>query len=118
MSLKKILIIGNGTQETNADVFKQINNFDEVLRLNNFVIDGFENFVGSKITKYGFSSEVEPDRIKSNIEIHSINELLLYNVNKFSVFNKKLLENVTDITDDVDIIIQADTECLNYIMMK
>ena len=103
MQNKSILIIGNGTQ-----ISKNVNfdDFDEVLRLNNFKIDGFEHLVGTKITKYGFSSEIFIDRIKFNLEKYDINELLLYNVKNNHIFStsslsQKLNRKINDITDDI-----------------
>ena len=45
---KSILIIGNGQSILNNDFQNQIDNFDTVLRINNYKINGYEQFLGSK----------------------------------------------------------------------
>ena len=45
---KSILIIGNGQSILNNNFQNQIDNFDIVLRINNYKINGYEQFLGSK----------------------------------------------------------------------
>jgi hypothetical protein len=48
--MKTIILIGNGPSATRYPIGHKINLFDEVVRFNNYVIDGYEEFVGSKTT--------------------------------------------------------------------
>ena len=45
---KKVIIIGNGPSVMNYNLGKIVNNFDIVVRLNNYKIDGFEDKIGNK----------------------------------------------------------------------
>ena len=46
----KILIIANGPSVNKFQYGDIIDKFDNVIRINNYITDGFEEFVGSKIT--------------------------------------------------------------------
>lgn len=67
---------------------KTIDNFDIVLRLNNFETDNFEEFVGTKTDFYGISTNIPKEIIKKNIDKYEIKELYLYDVNLNSNHNK------------------------------
>ena len=47
---KSVILVGNGPSVLRAKRGKFIDTFDEVVRFNNFVTDGFEDFTGSKTT--------------------------------------------------------------------
>lgn len=50
--MNKIIIIGNGVSALNNENGKFIDAADVVVRLNNFKIDGFEKYVGTKLDVY------------------------------------------------------------------
>ena len=60
MSDKKIIIIGNSPTITSSKLGKVIDEFETIVRFNNFVTDGYEQFVGSKtdIWAIGTSSSI------------------------------------------------------------
>jgi hypothetical protein len=45
----KIIIVGNSDNNLNYNFGKEIDNFDVVVRFNNFQLKGFESYVGTKI---------------------------------------------------------------------
>ena len=46
------LVIGNGNIDLNGYTYKMINRCASVIRMNNFIIDGYEDQVGTKITHW------------------------------------------------------------------
>jgi hypothetical protein len=45
---RQIILVGNGPSVLNHNIGDSINQFDTVVRFNNFVVHGFEHFVGKK----------------------------------------------------------------------
>ena len=45
----KIIIVGNGPSVLNKELGEKIDNFDKVVGINNFQIEGFEKYVGTKV---------------------------------------------------------------------
>ena len=50
MNDESILVIGNGESILKKRLQAKIDNFDKVLRINNYIINDFELFVGTKLT--------------------------------------------------------------------
>lgn len=48
MNQNTIVIVGNGPSVLNREMGRQIDNFDTVVRINNFVTEGYEKYVGSR----------------------------------------------------------------------
>ena len=49
---KNIILVGNACEIIDKSYGRYINDFDEVVRMNRFLIDGFEDSVGTKITTH------------------------------------------------------------------
>lgn len=47
--MKNIILIANGLSSTKKKLGEVIDNFDNTVRFNNFIVDGYEEFVGRKI---------------------------------------------------------------------
>jgi len=99
---KSILIIGNGQSILNNDFQNQIDNFDTVLRINNYKINGYEQFLGSKTDIWfnGANSKlVAPYKIPkkivvaipSSIFLKHKNNIMTYVSKRINVGNKKIL---------------------------
>jgi hypothetical protein len=56
--MNRIIIIGNGSKALTNENGKFIDESDIVIRLNNFKIDGFEKYVGTKIDIYSCWSKI------------------------------------------------------------
>ena len=99
---KSILIIGNGQSILNNNFQNQIDNFDTVLRINNYKINGYEQFLGSKTDIWfnGANSKlVSPYKIPkkivvaipSSIFLKHKNNIMTYVSKRINVGNKKIL---------------------------
>jgi hypothetical protein len=53
---KKIIVIGNGSSVLDHELGDTINSFEEVVRFNDYKIDGYEKYVGSKTTIWARSN--------------------------------------------------------------
>ncbi len=56
------VLVGNGPSSLEARNGDKIDAFEHVVRLNNYMIEGFEAFVGSKTTLWAFTPGVVPPR--------------------------------------------------------
>lgn len=82
-SNKKILLIGAGRSALKNDKFGDIiNTFDDVLRFNNYKIDGFEKFVGTKTTGWISRS----NNVKQNLKMYNISKDYL-DKNNIKIYN-------------------------------
>ena len=100
MSIKydnnSILIIGNGESIINYEIGNQINKFKNIVRINNFKINGYEKFIGKKTTIWfnganqGLKKRSEfPDKIIVSIP----SEILSKKENISSVIYKRINNN-------------------------
>ena len=56
MNTEKIVIIGNGESVLNNQFGSLIDKFDNVARINNYRINGYQNFIGEKTTILHFGN--------------------------------------------------------------
>lgn len=59
MKIDKVLLIGNGPSVTQYELGGEIDQFEVVVRFNNFVTEGFEAHVGSKTDVWAVNSVVK-----------------------------------------------------------
>ena len=64
-----VILIGNGPSALNGKFGKQIDSFDLVVRINNFVTKGYEDFIGSKTDLWIHNHTLDIKKeIEENIE--------------------------------------------------
>ena len=56
MTSSSIIVIGNGSSVLDKEYGKIIDDFEEVVRFNNFIIDGYEKYIGTKTTIWARSN--------------------------------------------------------------
>ena len=69
----EIIIIGNGSSILNYEFGDVINNFKEVVRINDFEIEGYEKYIGTKTTIWGRSNS---NRTKNRLIDDSISVVI------------------------------------------
>lgn len=70
MKTNDIIIVGNGPSVLHREKGAEIDNFNKVVRINNFAIDGYEKFVGTKTNIWTRSaSDLVYDRCDSSFEL-------------------------------------------------
>lgn len=94
----KIVIIGNSPSITNSKMGNEIDRFDIVIRLNNYVINGFEEYIGKK-TDYVFVTFAT----KYNKELMQINKSKIYLFAAEHYNNMNFLKTRMNRTDAIQI---------------
>jgi hypothetical protein len=102
----KICIVGNGACALKVENGKLIDSCDEVVRIKNFQIDGFEKYIGNKTTIYsskwfGWFDRKTYEPLKFNFldDVHTVvfmfsNEKPLAHLSEYSLlYNKLQLQN-------------------------
>lgn len=83
----KVLVVGNSPNNLKKKKGKVIDSFDIVIRINDFKINGFEDYVGTKTTHWvtSFSPAID------NREINIFNKVFTANFNQTNeIFNKRI----------------------------
>lgn len=92
-SIQKILIIGNSPDVIKHEMGKTINDFDLVVRINDFKTDGFEKHVGTKVDYWftSFSPAIDIRMIDNFKEIFTVNSN--WSEDEFNRRIKRLIPN-------------------------
>ncbi len=80
MNDESILVIGNGESILKQRLQKKIDSFNQVLRINNYIIDDFELFVGTKTDIWfnGANSKlVQPKILPNQVIVAPPSEIII-----------------------------------------
>lgn len=112
---QSVLIIGNSPEVFNKSLGEKIDEFDHVVRINAFEIEGYEKFVGTKTTIW--CSGASSANTKFDVDIENIKLIVLIPI---STLNRENLHNMIEerlliSREDFEILPKSDIEYINSI---
>ena len=82
---KNVIIVGNSKELLNRPLGEEIDKFDVVVRLNNFKIDGYEKYVGTKTNAFHMNYlSIPKEHIQSVLSLNDIVWMGTRNIVRFT----------------------------------
>jgi hypothetical protein len=89
----KIIVVGNGSSNLTKRRGELVDDYDKVIRINDYVVDGFESFVGTKTNIWAMDTKVFDCNIEYPKRFEAIDEIWIlpsfaFSGSRAEIFNR------------------------------
>jgi len=97
----RILVVGNGSSNLTKRRGELVNRYDKVIRINDYVLDGFESFVGTKTNIWAMDTAVFHSNIEHPKRFEAIDEIWVLPSFAFSGSRAEIFDRLSKRTSNI-----------------